>query len=85
MAVAGRMGITVYETETGAPEMATLRQRISKMSSSELLRFGVNAKFRCSHGPELEHAQRVSLETQLIEARTEWNRRYPGLPLRDSF
>jgi len=79
------MGTTVYETEIGEPEIEDVRQHVSTMSSSELLRFGVTAKFRCSRGPGLEHAQKEALEAQLLEARTEWNKRHPSLPLRDSF
>ncbi len=85
MAATGRMRILMVETSSGESEMELLRQRISSMSSSELLRFGVSAKFRCSHGPRLAPPQREALEAQLIEARAEWNRRHPRLPLRDSF
>jgi hypothetical protein len=55
------------------------------MSNSELLRFGVNVKFRISQAPASGNRDFAGLEAQLTEARLEWNRRHPNLPLRDSF
>jgi len=55
------------------------------MSSSELLRFGVSAKFSYSSGPSPDHPETADLAAQLSEARAEWNRRHPNLPLHDSF
>ena len=66
-------------------EIDTIRERMSKMSDGELLRYGMAAK--------LEHEERLRgaeapgdlLVTELSEARAEWNRRYGKIPLRDSF
>jgi len=55
---------------------------ISAMSDSKLLRVGISAKFRCLQS---DCKQRASLTLQLEEARKEWNRRHPFLPLVDSF
>jgi hypothetical protein len=76
------MEFTVRETGTCAPLNKNPRVPISRMSSSELLRFGMSVKFRYSEGPSPESAD---LAAQLGEARAEWNRRHPYLPLRDSF
>jgi hypothetical protein len=61
-------------------EIERLRQRLRKMSNPELLLFGVTTKCQCSSetGPE------ASL-VQLNEARKEWKRRNPSLPLSESF
>lgn len=63
-------------------ENAHLYSDISGMSDSRLLRFGVSAKFRCLQS---DREQLAGLLPQLEEARTEWNRRHPVLPLVDSF
>jgi hypothetical protein len=55
------------------------------MSSSELLRFGMSVKFRHSQEPKQNDPETADLSAQLNEARLEWNRRHPNLPLRDSF
>jgi len=52
------------------------------MPNAELLRFGVNVKFRASRGSSPKDPW---LAAQLKEARAEWNRRHPCLPLRNSF
>jgi hypothetical protein len=82
MAVGYRIGVTarVY-----SPENEISRVCISSMSNSELLRFGLNAKFRHSEAASPDDPATTDLAAQLIEARAEWNRRHPGLPLRDSF
>ena len=85
MAAVGKMELTVLETGTYAPQNENARVPISRMSNSELLRFGMHAKFRCSQGESTKDPERMDLAGQLNEARAEWNRRYPGLPLRDSF
>jgi hypothetical protein len=71
------------KTETSGRDLGRLC--ISTMSDAELLRFGVITKFRCSHhsntgGPSIE-----ALLTNLENARAEWNRRHPDLPLCNSF
>jgi hypothetical protein len=66
-------------------EIEVVRQRVSKMSDCELLRFGMMAK--CKHAQLAKQGQgRVDvLSIELGEARAEWNRRYANLPLCDSF
>jgi hypothetical protein len=85
MAVTQRMIIAVCETEWHAPEGGNTRASIAGMSNSELLRFGVNVKFRLSQGPGSNDPEPTDVAAQLNEARAEWNRRHPNLPLRDSF
>jgi hypothetical protein len=80
-----RMIIAVCETEWDAPEGGNTRTSIAGMSNSELLRFGVNVKFRLSQRPGSNDPEFTDLAAQLNEARAEWNRRHPNLPLRDSF
>jgi hypothetical protein len=60
-------------------EIARLRNRLRQLSDNELLRFGLIAKYSCLQGE-----QEASLR-ELQEAREEWNRRKPRLPLRGSF
>jgi len=73
----------------GIPPNSPEKQRphgfFSRMSNSELLRFGLSAKFRSSQRPAPDNPQPEDLAAQLNEARIEWNRRHPDLPLRDSF
>jgi hypothetical protein len=85
MAIADRMETTVCETETYVSERENARVSISRMSSTELLRFGVSAKLRLSQGPTPNNPHQADLAAQLSEARSEWNQRHPNLPLRDSF
>jgi hypothetical protein len=85
MALAERMATTLCETATYEPGRKNARASVSRMSSSELLRFGLSAKFRLSLEPTADDPEPTELSTQLNEARLEWNRRHPDLPLRDSF
>lgn len=62
-----------------------LRQRLCKMSNPELLLFGVTAKFLCSLEANLNEPPPECFRVRLSEARAEWNRRNPTLPLSDSF
>ena len=57
----------------------------ARMSNPELLRFGVNAKLRCSQAESPDDPRIMTLRVRLHLARVEWNRRHPKLPLRDSF
>ena len=60
-----------------------LRKRLRAMSETELLRFGQAAKYMCS--PEANYGPpRQVFVVQLREARLEWRRRHPGLPLNES-
>jgi hypothetical protein len=85
MASTERMGTAVCKTELHALKSDIACASISSMSSSELLRFGLKVKFRISQEPGSGDTDLAELEAQLNEARLEWNRRHPKLPLRDSF
>jgi hypothetical protein len=65
-------------------EVAGLRERLCAMSDEELLRFGWAARCVCARENPRERGPQ-SFVLRLHEAREEWNRRKPGLPLRDSF
>jgi hypothetical protein len=56
-----------------------LRARLRKMSDPELLRFGQAAKELCRPGNN-----NPNFLLQLDEARVEWKRRHPRLPLSES-
>ena len=85
MLMADNTETTVCETVTRVSECENSLVSISNMSSSELLRFGLSAKYRLSLGPAPDDPELADLTAQLNEARLEWNRRHPHLPLRDSF
>ena len=85
MEVGDKIEFTVRNVGTYAPEKENARASISSMSNSELLRFGVRAKFRCSQGSSQNDPETEDTVAQLNEARAEWNKRHPGLPLCDSF
>ena len=70
---------------THEPKVEELVQRLRKMSDPELLRFGMVSKYMCSLGTNPDPLSRESLVIQLDEARKEWKRRYPTLPLDQSF
>jgi len=71
-------------TPNDAQSLVALRKRLRKMSYTNLHRFLQAAKYMCSPGPNLEHSPRESFVIQLQEARVEWKRRNPELPLSDS-
>jgi hypothetical protein len=71
-------------TPNDAQSLVELRKRLRRMNDTELHRFLQAAKYMCSPGPNLEHSPRESFVIQLQEARAEWKRRHPELPLRDS-
>jgi hypothetical protein len=85
MEMADRTETMVGETETYPCEGGLVPFSISRMSSAELLRFGMRAKFNCSPEANPNDPRMKALMAQLAEARVEWNRRHPKLPLRDSF
>jgi cold shock CspA family protein len=64
--------------------MPPLRTRLRKMSDQELLRFGQAAKFMCLPEANFGKPPRQVFVIQLEEAREEWKRRNPGLPLSES-
>ena len=55
-----------------------LRQRLARMSGTELRRFGDAARL-CSPGANLGKPPRDSFIVQLEEARVEWKRRFSRL------
>jgi hypothetical protein len=85
MVIAEKIETTVCETETHSSKSENARVSVPLMSSSELLRFGMSLKFKHSQGPTENDPETADLSAQLDEARFEWNRRHPNLPLRDSF
>jgi hypothetical protein len=66
-------------------EIERLRQRLRAMSDPELLLFGVTTKYQCSWETEPDHPPPENVIVQLSEARREWKRRNPRLPLSESF
>ena len=62
-----------------------LRQHFRKMSNPELLLFGVTTKCHCSSEARPNHTPQAAILVQLNEARKEWKRRNPSLPLSESF
>jgi len=66
-------------------DVERLRQRLRAMSDPELLLFGVTTKCQCSWETESDHPPPENILVQLSEARKEWKRRNPRLPLSDSF
>jgi hypothetical protein len=66
-------------------ELESLRECLCEMADGELLRFGWVTKYACSHEGKPGDGKRESSILQLYEAREEWNRRKPRLPLRGSF
>jgi hypothetical protein len=82
MAPTDEIEMAVRPTETDGSEIEAIRKEIRRMPNAELLRFGVNAKFRASRGLSPKDPW---LAAQLKEARAEWNRRHPCLPLCNSF
>jgi len=85
MEVVDKTEFTVRNAGAYPPETENAPSSISSMPNSELLRFGVRAKFRSSQASISNDPQWEDVLAQLNEARAEWNRRHPGLPLRDSF
>jgi hypothetical protein len=60
-----------------------LCQHLKTMPETELLRFGQAVRYMCSLEGKCEPS-RERLTVQLREARAEWRRRHPGLPLDES-
>lgn len=75
------VGFTSNENEV---DLEGLRARLRKMNDAELLRFGTASKHMCSPKANLGHPPREPFVIQLEEARKEWKRRNPELPLSDS-
>lgn len=65
---------------SNGPDVDELRERLRGMSDQELLRFGTAAKVECSNNSDPPREVLLQLE----EARVEWKRRMPDLPLNSS-
>ena len=85
MGVADKIEFLSYLAEQPSAENENAPACIAGMSNPELLRFGVNAKLRCSQAESPDDPRIMTLRVRLHLARVEWNRRHPKLPLRDSF
>jgi hypothetical protein len=85
MEIADRTESMVGETGKHPSESALVRISIPGMPDAELLRFGMHAKFKCALEANPDDPRMTTQIAQLAEARAEWNRRHPALPLRDSF
>jgi hypothetical protein len=57
-------------------DLDELRQRLARMSDTELRRFGDAAQFMCSPDANLGTPPREVFVVQLHEARAEWKRRH---------
>ncbi len=86
MATTLRRGGTRAHAFAENPEGETeeLRRRLQEMTDTELLRFGMTAKFLCSLETTLDLPPPERVRMRLIEAQAEWERRNPGLPLNPS-
>jgi hypothetical protein len=58
-------------------DIKALRERLGKMSDSELRKFGEASRFMCSPGANLGKPPREPFVIQLRAARAEWRRRHP--------
>jgi hypothetical protein len=67
------------------PEYAgEISERVRKMSDEELLRYGAVCKSMCSPETSLDKPSLDAWTVQLQEARAEWRKRHPELPLSES-
>jgi len=71
-------------TSSDALNVPGLRERLRKMTDTELLRFAEAAKYMCSPEASFGHPPRHTYVVQLQEARAEWKRRKPEMPVTDS-
>lgn len=62
-------------------DIEQIRERIHKMSDSDLLRYGQVSRFMAD--PKNNQGN-PAFQVQLDEARCEWRRRHPELPLSES-
>jgi hypothetical protein len=67
------------------PSTPGIRPVPCQMTDSELLRFGMVAKYRCAQEASAGDEKQEAFASQLNEARKEWNRRFPRLPLSATF
>jgi hypothetical protein len=69
---------------TDPKNAAEIRERVRKMSDEELLRYGAICKSMCSPEANLDKPSLDAWTVQLQEARAEWRKRHPELPLSES-
>jgi hypothetical protein len=74
---------TTGKIEPCQTEIAPSDFRLGDMSSHELLRYGFGLKSRCSVLECQEGTE--ALVEELSQLRTEWRKRHPEMPLRDTF
>ena len=73
--------VVIQTTDFNVEEV---RLRLRKMNDAELLRFGQAAKYMCTPYANLGQSPREEFVVQLREARAEWRRRFPKMPLSES-
>ena len=56
-------------------DLEQLRDRLQRLSDTDLIRFGRSAKYRCTPEANLGELPRPEFVLQLREARDEWRRR----------
>jgi hypothetical protein len=81
----GIWGIQRKRVAIDESDIEGLRQRLRRMSNPELLLFGVTTKCLCSLETSPDQSPPGGVLVQLREAREEWKRRNPSLPLSESF
>jgi hypothetical protein len=64
--------------------LEALRLRLSRMTDGEVLSYGQCCKYMCSPTANMGKPPRQEFAMQLVEARTEWRKRHPALPLSES-
>jgi len=85
MAGLKRIAPVTSVSEPGKAALGLIQRRVHMMTDSELLRFGLIAKFECSELQREAQLPSEILMAELEELRAEWKRRFPEMPLRDSF
>lgn len=70
--------------QTSSFNLEQVRERLRDMTDEELLRFGQAARNLCSFETNMGRPPREEFVIQLHEARAEWRRRFPKLPMSES-
>jgi len=79
------IAIELNKSGSSEAEIEFVRERLSVMSHSELLRFGVITKYKSLRTSLSDPDKNEALMMQLNRARAEWKGRFPELPLSESF
>lgn len=77
-------GEDVIKIQVTPNSLEAIRERLAKMSDTELLQYGQAAKYMCTPEANLGKPPLDTFVTQLREARAEWRRRHPKIPLVES-